>query len=226
MEVFAGLQLNSEMENLLREVIVTKVATNPSKDFLRVYIESGRILPKKSLYDIEELLSKRLFQNQKNKVTIIEKFKLSSQYTPQNLYQYYEDSIEVELRTKNPLLLGIFHAGEFVFDEGGMVLFRVPGNVISQELEEDFLEYLHKVFSERCGLNCRIEISYFTVDRQAVQKEKDEELRIKIDNMLKGRIQQEESQEKSQEEKAEPAPKESRSVIHSNNPDVVYGRDL
>lgn len=237
-EAFVGLPLTNEMENLLRNVVVTKLASNSAKDFLRVYIECERIIPKKVIFDIERILCKKLFPTEQEKVTIIEHFMLSKQYNPEWVLQNYLDSMELELRIKNPLLLGLYHSGQFAV-EGSKVIFRVSKNVISQELEEQFVQYLDKVFNERCNMNCTIDVRYYSIDLEQRKMETEEEIRKKVDVMLADRLKREavsesgESEnaaigaEQSEDDKKDKAEKkEKRSVIRSSNPEVVFGRDF
>ena len=52
LEVFPTLQLNHEMKGLLSEATVTKVASNRSRDFIRVYFDNTRLIPKRGINQI------------------------------------------------------------------------------------------------------------------------------------------------------------------------------
>ena len=47
LEVFFGLEVEKELKALLEDVKVTKIAVNPKKDRMRVYIQSIQWIQKK-----------------------------------------------------------------------------------------------------------------------------------------------------------------------------------
>ena len=47
LEVFLGLEVEKELKALLEDVKVTKIAVNPKKDRMRVYIQSIQWIQKK-----------------------------------------------------------------------------------------------------------------------------------------------------------------------------------
>lgn len=53
LEVFPTLQLNHEMKGLLSEATVTKVASNRNRDFIRVYFDNTRLIPKRDIWRLE-----------------------------------------------------------------------------------------------------------------------------------------------------------------------------
>ena len=91
-EVFPNLKVEDKLQELLDGVQVTKVAANSAKDRLRVYLLSRQWIHKKYIYDLEEAISSQFFPGVSMEVKIIEKFSLSSQYTPENLYEVYRNS--------------------------------------------------------------------------------------------------------------------------------------
>ena len=61
LEVFPTLQLNHEMKGLLSEATVTKVASNRNRDFIRVYFDNTRLIPKRDIWRLEEDMRQQLF---------------------------------------------------------------------------------------------------------------------------------------------------------------------
>ena len=86
LEVFPTLQLNHEMKGLLSEATVTKVASNRNRDFIRVYFDNTRLIPKRDIWRLEEDMRQQLFPNQKMQIKLMEHYRLSSQYTACLLY--------------------------------------------------------------------------------------------------------------------------------------------
>ena len=108
-EVFPTLQMEGEMQSLLSEVEVTKVATNRNRDLLYVYLLSNHLIPKKKIYVMEKEIKKQLFPTKAMTIKIAEKFALSSQYTPKNLMDVYKDSILLEIKNYSLLLYNLFY---------------------------------------------------------------------------------------------------------------------
>ena len=50
LDVFRNLELSAELQALMSEVAVTKVAVNQRKDHIRIYIRSRQWIHKKHIY--------------------------------------------------------------------------------------------------------------------------------------------------------------------------------
>ena len=92
-EVFPTLKLSEETKFLLKDVRVTKVSTNSTRDFIRIYLFSTHLLQKKKIYELEYAIKHQLFDRTMIQVEILESYQLSEQYTPENLMHEYYDSI-------------------------------------------------------------------------------------------------------------------------------------
>ncbi len=182
-DTFVGLQLNRELEQLMWDVKVTKLSSNSAKEYLNVYISCEKIIPKHFLLDLERIIAKKVFPKDLNKVSIIEKFHLPEDYPVKKIYDEYKDSMELELRMKNPLLLGMFHSGHFTFS-GQDIVFIVSDNVISKEMETPFLEYLDKVFCERFERTCKIDVHYTAIDVELRNQMQEIELKERVDKII------------------------------------------
>ena len=235
-----GLQLNRELENLLWDVKVIKLASNSLKEYLNVYIQSSKVIPKQQIFELEKLIAKKAFPNNLDKVTIIERFILPDDYSADKFYQNYKDSMEAELKVRNPLLLGLFYSGKFAFRRDEINVY-IPMNSISKELASSFFEYIDKVFNQRCNRAYKINIRYSEVDYEERNRQKDDEIRKKVETLFGDRLKMmenpseetvhetvnektESSLDKNGKSKSEKA--ERRPLIRSTNPDVVYGRDF
>ena len=88
-------------------------------------------------------------------VKVIEKFHLSRQYTPKNFLDTYRSSMELELRNYNMLEYNLFKQAQITFPEDDCLNMALPDSVISRQKSEILIEYLHKVFCERCGMDLK-----------------------------------------------------------------------
>ncbi len=96
---------------------MTRVSCNPSKTHIWVYIKSERWIHKKHIFAWKSR-SETDFCRTGCTVKVIEKFHLSSQYTPQNFLDTYRSSMELELRNYNMLEYNMFRQAQIYFPEG------------------------------------------------------------------------------------------------------------
>ena len=106
LEVFSTLQLNTVLSGIWSDVSVKKVTMNREKNRLRIYIESQHLIPKQAIFQTEDAIWEQVFCKANIVIKIIEKFCLSSQYTPKSLLEVYKDSILLELKNYNTIEIG------------------------------------------------------------------------------------------------------------------------
>ena len=176
LDVFPQLKVEPQLEELLKTVKVRKVAVNPQKDCLRVYIVSSQWIQKKYIYDLEASIKEQFFQNAPVKVKIIEKFQLSRQYTPENFLAVYRPSILLELKQYSILEYNMFATADIRFSDPETMELLMTDSVIAREREHELIRVLEKIFCERCGFNLKVYPSYHQPVESKVRK--NSELRI------------------------------------------------
>ena len=155
-EVFPGLKVKDEVNDLLTKVTVAKVTVTSAKDFLRVFIVSEVWIHKKFIYEIEQAISEQCFDGSDMTVKVIEKFHLSGQYTAQNLFPVYKDSILLELRNYSMFEYNLLRHAECDFPAPDSMHMTIEKSVIAHGKAEELVRILEKVFCERCGLSLKI----------------------------------------------------------------------
>ena len=219
-EVFPTLKVGEETKNLLSEVEVTRVSTNTRKDILRVYIAGRRLIPKKKIYQLETGIKKQLFPTRDMTIKFIEKFQLSSQYTPENLMNVYKDSILLELREYSLLVYNLFRQATLEFDREDHMVLTLPDTIVAEKRSDELIDILEKIVCERCGLKLMIE-PQFQEEAELSEHRKDSDIQIahEVEHIVKmsalGQHREDEpvSQEKEEtkplkekETKKQPAP--------------------
>ncbi|MDE6313890.1 MAG: PolC-type DNA polymerase III [Lachnospiraceae bacterium] len=169
-DVFPKLKLSQELTDIFTEVVVTKVTATSSRDFIRIYIESQRLIEKKYIFSMEENIVNQLFRHSRVRVKIYEKFHLSSQYTPENLLNSYWDSIEEELRIYSRMEYQLFKDARYTFHQPNILEFQVAATVITRTKVEELERILDKILNERCHMNVDVRM-------QVTEKEKDSDSR-------------------------------------------------
>ena len=219
---------------------------------IRVYIAGRRLIPKKKIYQLETGIKKQLFPTRDMTIKFIEKFQLSSQYTPENLMNVYKDSILLELREYSLLVYNLFRQATLEFDREDHMVLTLPDTIVAEKRSDELIDILEKIVCERCGLKLMIE-PQFQEEAELSEHRKDSDIQIahEVEHIVKmsalGQHREDEpvSQEKEEtkplkekETKKQPAPaktfksakprEEGRkfSYRRSDNPDVIYGRDF
>ena len=159
-EVFPTLKITGEMSALLKETEITKVASNSAQNALRIYLESTRLIPKPEIYHIEQEIRQQLFPHKEVAVKIIEKFNLSSQYTPEKLMAVYRESILEEIRNYSVLLYNLMRCSKMEFDREDHMILTLEDTIVATERSNELIDILEKIICERCGLKLMIEPQY------------------------------------------------------------------
>ena len=117
LEVFPNLNLSDDLKSIFEIVDVTRIATNTEHTKIRIYIESSRLIEKSAIFKIREELKRGLRTGKKIEIQIVEKYNLSKQYTRENLFEIYRESIILELNEISPIIATFFKKSPVRFDE-------------------------------------------------------------------------------------------------------------
>ena len=252
-ELFPKLEIDRDLSHALEDGVVEKVSTNGAHDALRIYLSCSALIPKRRIWKLEEEIQKQCFPGQRIKIRIIEKFRLSGQYNPKNLYEAYKDSIYEEIDHFSALLFGVFKKAQMEFDRADHLQITLEDTVIARERENDLHDILDKIFCERCGQRLIIDFSY----RKPAKSRYREKSRLEIESeiaeisrqQMRLALQREISGDEAGEERAsevKPAAKKYEKQEQtprqrfqkkragrdrygerrSSNPDVLYGREF
>ena len=160
LEVFPGLNIADELKELLKLVVVEKVTMTKDRSSIRVYIRSPRLIHKKNIYALEEGIAKQLFPGRPITIKILEKYRLSAQYTPEKLYDVYRDSILMELKHYGMIEYNILRRADTKFVTDDKMVMTIEDNLIYRERSKEVGRVLEKIFTERCGLAAEVEFLY------------------------------------------------------------------
>lgn len=150
-EVFPTLKLDKDMENLLENADVTRISVNHARDFYKIYVKAKRLIFKKNIWKLEESIKKQIFKSKDITVKIIESYELSSQYTPKTLFDVYFDSILDEINSHSVLLYNLLRTSKWSFTDDTHVTVTLEETIIAKTRGNSVIEFLEKVFCERCG---------------------------------------------------------------------------
>ncbi|MDO4521870.1 MAG: PolC-type DNA polymerase III [Eubacteriales bacterium] len=158
MEVFPELRVSEQTKKLLEKVTVTKVTVTSSRDFMRVHLVSDTWIHKKYIYELEEAIKEQYFAGDELQVRIIERFHLSGQYTPENFFPDYRDSILLELKNYSIFEYALLRGAECEFSSSDEMDMTIEESVVSAGKAEELIRILEKIFCERCGLSFKVHL--------------------------------------------------------------------
>ena len=183
-DVFPSLKLDDGIKKLLSVAEVTKVAMNHGKDQLRVYITSTRLIHKKEIYRTEQAICDQIFKGRRMQVTLIEKYRLSDQYTPESLMELYRDSILEELRTYSLMEYNLLRTAQMEFPAKSRLRLTLENTIIAQTKSDEIVEFLEKVICERCGLDLSVELAYEEPKESRHKKDSDLQIQFEIRGIM------------------------------------------
>ena len=173
LEVFPDLHIAENVRGLLEMVGIEKISTNRDRSVIRVYIDSPRLMHKQSIYDLEKGIKEQLFPGKRVTIKILEKYHLSSQYTPEKLMNVYRDSILMELKNYSILLYNMFRKAEMDFEEEGYLKLSLEDTMIVRDKAPELVRILEKIFTERCNVPMVVKTSYRPVEKKNTEPEID-----------------------------------------------------
>ncbi|MCI6243152.1 MAG: PolC-type DNA polymerase III [Lachnospiraceae bacterium] len=179
-ETFPTLKLDEELEGLLDTAEVTKISTNREHTRVRVYLKAQRLIFKKNIWKLEEMIASQIFQNQEMQVNIIESYELSEQYTPQSLMDVYFDSILDELNAYSVLEYNLLRTADMEFDTPNHMILTMDETIIAKTRTEEILQFLEKVICERCGMDLIIQPMYRKPIESKYRKNSEEQIRQEV----------------------------------------------
>ena len=253
-DVFPTLKVNKEYENLFREVEVMKVTTTSLRDFIRVHICSTHLIAKRSVCKMEEMIREQLFGHTQIQVEVVENYRLSELYTPENLLREYRDSILYELQRQSMLEYNMFQNAVCTFEDTETLCIEMTDSIVAEGKKDAIVGTIDRIFNERCQVPTKIKVLYREPKESKNKKHGEIRIQQEVDAILEQNASFHEEKLAQKKEKAEGAKKQGnapkqekasaepkkkefskrefqkkefyRSPKRSDNPDVLYGRDF
>lgn len=163
-ETFYDLTVKEELRCVFQDVAVEKILMSRSKHMVKVYISSAHLIERRIIREMEQKITKQLFGNSQNYVVLIEKYLLSKQYTPQNLYELYQNSIAEELKEQGILDYQIWKMAEVLFEEDTMFL-KVEESFLTKKREKEIVTLLECIFQERFSFDIKVQFEYYEPEK-------------------------------------------------------------
>ena len=222
LEVFPDLELNSELEGMFQYVDITRISTNREHDRIRIYIESSRLIEKSAIFAVRDIIARKLRTGKRIQIEFSERYYLSKQYNRRNLLEAYRDSIVLELSQKSPIVATMFKKAPVRFDEEENLIIDLEANIVSESRMKVLKDTLETIFRERFDMPLEVMITKKRVVPNRFTEQNARRLQNEVDVLLK---KERKGKEKPAEEE-KPKRKIVRKATHSEDPEMVYGREF
>ena len=199
-EVFPTLKMNEELRMLLESVEVLKVATNSSREFIRVHLRSRHLIQKKEIYDLEKRIKDQMFARSLIRIEVQDQYELSEQYTPENLMELYWDSFLLELDDRSVVERNMLQSGTYEFEEENILCLTLTDTIVAKGKKESLVGYLTDVFQNRFGRPVEIRVKYQEAKESSL-KHNEVRLQQEIDAICEHAASVQEEKARKQEEK-------------------------
>lgn len=174
-EVFEELDADKQLEDLYSDVDVLKVVGSRSKNEVKIYVQSKRIISFMNIKKMEELVKKQLFPRTKNTIAIYDNYILSAQYTPEKLFHIIEDSIYEELKERGILEFNCLKASEISFNDDVMTL-RVKDSFLVRKVSQEVKQFLEDIFLGRFNFKIQVTFDFIEVTEEELEREREKQL--------------------------------------------------
>ena len=221
-EVFQDLRLDQDISDLFEYVNVTRITANSTHTKMRIYIESSRLIEKSAIFTVRDEISRYLRAGKRIEIEIVEKYHLSEQYTRENLFQIYKESIILELNQISPIIATMFKKAPVRFEDNGKMVIDLESSIVSEARMKTLKDTIERIFANRFDMPIEVRIEKRLIDENRFAKRNARRRQNEVNVLLSKNQDIEEAEEKEKKEK----PKRVRKATYSTDPDMVYGREF
>ncbi len=186
LEVFPTIKVSNNFKDLFENVEVVKVGRTSDESLVKIYIKSDRLIQKETIYKLEKLLQKQVFNSKTVTVKIIDRYCLSKQYTPQALLDVYLESMLLELQLYWTLEYNMVKAATISAD-GDKIKIELQESIFSHKYEESIREYFKHVFLNRFSMDIDVDIEYKNEKKKSFKEENEHELQLIVHEICKNK---------------------------------------
>ncbi len=173
--------MDNDSHMLFEKVEVTKITSTSARNHIKVYIYSTHLIPKKTVCYVEDQIEEQLFSQGNIPVTIVEEYRLSEQYTPENLMHAYKESILFELEQKSVLEKNMFQKAKCRFEGERTMCLTMADTIVAEGKTSEITSYLKDVFENRFHVPVDVEIDYEEVKESKYKKFNEMQLQQEVD---------------------------------------------
>lgn len=158
LETFDNLNLTDRQAGLFKDVLVSKVVVIRKTKKIEIYIESSHIIAYREIRLLEYALA-LVLGKAGYKVQVYDRFNLSSQYTPENFWNEYKDSILLILKEENILEFNMLYSGKAEIT-GNIINISCEDDSMYRAREEKLIEVISGIFRDKALFEVSVNVKY------------------------------------------------------------------
>lgn len=174
-DVFDELDVSKSLADLFEEVEVIRVVASRSKDEIKIYVRSQRIISYANVKKMAEQIKRQLFPRMHKSIELYDNYILSAQYTPEKLFPIYKDSIYEELKERSILEFNALKASEVLFD-GDRITLRIQDSFLIRKVSNDIKSYLEDIYLGRFNFDITVTFDYIEVTKEELEAQRKKQL--------------------------------------------------
>ena len=179
-EVFPHFQATVAEEALVACLLVERVCVSDDMSRLTVYVVSRSFAERTAFQALAEELKEQLFGKRKVLVEIRERFQLGGDFTPEQLFRAYRESLLAELKSRSLIAARILENGTVRFPSPEVLCCEVEDMPLNRRVLLDLKRYLEEeVFLGRCGIPMEFRADYVPYERKKLEEVPAEALAVR-----------------------------------------------
>lgn len=177
--VFPGLKLGNDLEDLIGGTEVTKITMFKSKKKMVISISSSNLIAKTQIYKTEQLLTEFVFGKADGRCEIDEHFVLSKQYKLPQLTEMYLDSFLEEIKRISYVDYRILKRGEWFYHDNILTL-ALEDSSLARSHSGGIKEYLERTYRERFDMEVVVGFDFTEEQKSSLRAANEQRLRQEL----------------------------------------------
>lgn len=179
-EVFPHFQATAAEQALVACLLVERVVVSDDMARLTVYVVSRSFAERAAFRALAEEMREQLFGKRNIQVEVRERFQLGGDFTAEQLFRAYQDSLLEELRGRSLLAARILERGKVRFPSPNVLLCDVEDMSLNRSVMQDLRRYLEEeVFEGRCGLKMEFRPNFVPFEKKQLAEVPAEALAVR-----------------------------------------------
>ncbi len=159
-EVFPTVKADEDLEILFAKTEVKKVTMSSSGDKLTICILSDHLIEYAAIKKMCRLIKNTVFSGRDTDVNILQRYQLPAGYDLPSIMESYGESIKQEIKEKDHLLGVSLRQADISFTDGRTMKLVLADTRTNRVGEQKLVAMLEKIFTDRCGVDCIINVEY------------------------------------------------------------------
>lgn len=126
---------------------------------------------------------------------------MSAQYTTENLFEIYKDSIVLELNEHSPIIATMLKKAPTSFDEKGRLVINLESSIISEARMKTLKDTIERIFRDRFSMPLEVKIKKHAIDGNRYAKRNAKRLKNEVDVLLSKNEEKQPEEAKKVEER-------------------------